>query len=92
MDARKAADAAGNGPRIQYSTPKEGAPIWVENLVLLNDAPNPQQGLAFPTPSIKEKATLTSGFFLPVIWGINASASFCLCAKLLKTREIMYEP
>ncbi|TYK55375.1 polyamine ABC transporter substrate-binding protein [Pseudomonas synxantha] len=47
MDARKAADAAGNGRRIQYSIPKEGAPIWVENLVLLNDAPNPQQGLAF---------------------------------------------
>jgi spermidine/putrescine-binding protein len=26
---------------------REGAPVWVESLVLLNDAPNPQQGLAF---------------------------------------------
>ena len=47
MDAKKAADAAGSGRHIQYSIPKEGAPVWVENLVLLNDAPNPQQGLAF---------------------------------------------
>ncbi len=47
MDAKKAADAAGSGRQIQYSIPKEGAPVWVESLVLLSDAPNPQQGLAF---------------------------------------------
>lgn len=47
MDAKKAADAAGSGRHIQYSIPKEGAPVWVESLVLLNDAPNPQQGMAF---------------------------------------------
>ena len=35
--------------------------------------------VSFPAPSINEKATLTSGFFLPVIYGIDASASFFVC-------------
>ncbi|NBF17891.1 extracellular solute-binding protein [Pseudomonas sp. Fl4BN2] len=47
QDAKTASLAAGNGRTIGYSIPREGAPIWIENLVLLNDAPNPQQGLAF---------------------------------------------
>jgi putrescine transport system substrate-binding protein len=47
MDARKASEAAGNGRQIEYSIPREGAPLWVESLVLLNDAPHPEQGLAF---------------------------------------------
>ncbi|MGN9404453.1 polyamine ABC transporter substrate-binding protein [Pseudomonas syringae] len=35
------------GRRIAYSIPREGALVWSENMVLLKDAPNPQQGLAF---------------------------------------------
>lgn len=47
QDAKTASQVAGNGRNIRYSIPREGAPIWVESMVLLNDAPNPQQGLAF---------------------------------------------
>ena len=47
LDAKSASEAAGNGRQIEYRIPREGAPIWVESLVLLNDAPNPQQGLQF---------------------------------------------
>ena len=47
LDAKAASKEAGNGRSIRYSIPREGAPIWVESMVLLNDAPNPQQGLAF---------------------------------------------
>ena len=47
QDAKTASQVAGNGRNIRYSIPREGAPIWVESMVLLKDAPNPQQGLAF---------------------------------------------
>ncbi len=46
-DAQLASAKAGNGRNLVYRIPREGAPVWVENLVLLNDAPHPQQGLSF---------------------------------------------
>lgn len=46
-DAQLASAKAGNVRNLVYSIPHEGAPVWVENLVLLNDAPHPQQGLSF---------------------------------------------
>jgi len=63
MDARKAA-AAGNGRNIQYSIPKEGAPVWVESLVLLSDAPNPQQGLAFIDYMLRPEVITQSSNYL----------------------------
>ena len=47
QDAKTASQVAGNGRNIRYSIPREGAPIWVESMVLLKEAPNPEQGLAF---------------------------------------------
>ncbi|MGE8100572.1 polyamine ABC transporter substrate-binding protein [Pseudomonas fluorescens] len=46
-DAQLASAKAGNVRTLVYSIPREGAPVWVENMVLLNDAPHPQQGLSF---------------------------------------------
>ena len=46
-DAKKASAAAGNNLQLLYSIPREGAPVWMESMVLLNDAPNPMQGYAF---------------------------------------------
>ena len=45
--ARQTAERAHNGMKITYSIPREGAPVWMENLVPLKDAPHPQQGYAF---------------------------------------------
>ncbi|KNH22405.1 ABC transporter substrate-binding protein [Pseudomonas syringae] len=47
LEAKTNAEQAGNGVKIAYSLPKEGAPVWFDTLVLLKDAPHPQQGLAF---------------------------------------------
>jgi len=47
LEARTNAEQAGNGVKIRYSLPKEGAPVWFDTLVLLKDAPHPAQGLAF---------------------------------------------
>lgn len=46
-DAQVAVEHAGSKVNVQYSIPKEGAPIWMENLVLLADAPHPDEGLSF---------------------------------------------
>lgn len=45
--AKVTADHANNGVKLAYSIPKEGAPVWFENMVLLKDAPHPQQGYDF---------------------------------------------
>ncbi|MNF86003.1 Putrescine-binding periplasmic protein precursor [compost metagenome] len=47
LDAKASAEQAGNGVQIEYSLPKEGAPVWFDTLVLLKQAPHPTQGLAF---------------------------------------------
>ncbi|MGH8347817.1 MAG: polyamine ABC transporter substrate-binding protein, partial [Pseudomonas sp.] len=47
LEAKTTAEQAGNGVKIAYSLPKEGAPVWFDTLVLLKDAPHPEQGLAF---------------------------------------------
>jgi putrescine transport system substrate-binding protein len=47
LEAKTNAEQAGNGVKIAYSLPKEGAPVWFDTLVLLKDAPHPAQGLAF---------------------------------------------
>ncbi len=47
FEAQGTSKAAGNGRDLLYSIPREGAPVWVESMVLLRDAPNPKEGLAF---------------------------------------------
>jgi putrescine transport system substrate-binding protein len=47
LEAKNTAEQAGNGVKIAYSLPKEGAPVWFDTLVLLKDAPHPEQGMAF---------------------------------------------
>lgn len=47
FEAQQTAKHAKNGRRIEYRIPREGAPVWVENLVLLKDAQHPQEGKAF---------------------------------------------
>ncbi len=46
-EAQQTSERAGNGRNLVYSIPSEGAPVWVENMVLLNDAPHPEAGLSF---------------------------------------------
>jgi len=45
--AKLSADSANNGVKLAYSIPREGAPIWMENIVLLKDAPHTKQGYSF---------------------------------------------
>ncbi|MBH3409518.1 extracellular solute-binding protein [Pseudomonas putida] len=45
-DARRILEENGIKRDLRYRIPKEGAPIWTENLVMLKDAGNPQASLA----------------------------------------------
>lgn len=45
--AQEVAQLASSRRTIDYVIPREGAPVWIENMVLLKDAPHPAQGLAF---------------------------------------------
>jgi putrescine transport system substrate-binding protein len=46
-NALMTSEQAHNGVKLAYSIPREGAPVWIENMVLLKDAPHPQQGYSF---------------------------------------------
>ncbi|KPG98149.1 ABC transporter substrate-binding protein [Pseudomonas sp. RIT-PI-q] len=45
--AKQAANEAAKGVNIEYSIPVEGAPLWSDNLVVVKDSLNPEQGLVF---------------------------------------------
>lgn len=47
LQARDKAKEAGNGVKVAYLVPKEGAVLWVDVMAIPKDAPNPAQGLAF---------------------------------------------
>ena len=47
LQARDRADEAGNGVKVAYSIPKEGAPLFVDMLAIPKDARNVDQAYAF---------------------------------------------
>ncbi|WP_397452784.1 polyamine ABC transporter substrate-binding protein [Pseudomonas sp. NA-150] len=63
-DAQKASLAAGNKRNLVYSIPREGAPVWVESLVQLNDAPNSEQGYAFINYMLRPEVIAESSNYL----------------------------
>ncbi|OLS63664.1 polyamine ABC transporter substrate-binding protein [Pseudomonas putida] len=63
-DAQVAIEHAGSDRKVEYSIPKEGAPIWMESLVMLSDAPHPDQGLAFINYMMKPEVIASSSNFL----------------------------
>ena len=63
-DAKTSSALAGNGRTILYSIPREGAPVWVESMVLLNDAPNPKQGYDFINYMLRPEVIAESSNYL----------------------------
>jgi putrescine transport system substrate-binding protein len=47
MQAASRAAEAGNGMKIEYVIPKEGAPMWFDMVTMPADAPNEEAGYAF---------------------------------------------
>lgn len=63
-NAKVTADHANNGIKLAYSIPKEGAPVWFENMVLLKDAPHPQHGYDFINYMLRPQAIAKSSDYL----------------------------
>jgi putrescine transport system substrate-binding protein len=63
-NAKVTADHANNGVKLAYSIPKEGAPVWFENMVLLKDAPHPQQGYDFINYMLRPQVIAKSSDYL----------------------------
>lgn len=64
LDAKASSELAANGRKVVYSIPREGAPVWVESMVLLNDAPNPKQGLQFINYMLRPEVIAQSSNYL----------------------------
>ena len=47
LQSRDKANEAGNGVKVAYLVPKEGAVLWVDVMAIPKDAPNPGQSHAF---------------------------------------------
>lgn len=63
-EAQQTSERNGNGRKLLYSIPREGAPIWVENMVLLNDAPHPEAGLSFINYMLRPEVIAATSNFL----------------------------
>lgn len=63
-DALQAADEDEN---VKYSIPQEGAEIWVDNMTILKDAPNPEMAYAFINYILEPEigAQLTNWVYYP---------------------------
>ncbi|WP_416310458.1 polyamine ABC transporter substrate-binding protein [Pseudomonas sp. W03] len=81
FDARLTAERAGNGRKIAYSIPREGAPVWVESFVLLKDAPHPEQGLTFIDYMLRPQVVAKSSDYVGYP-NANRDATMLVNAKL----------
>ncbi|EOF3380235.1 extracellular solute-binding protein, partial [Pseudomonas aeruginosa] len=79
--AKQTAERAHNGIRIAYSIPRQGAPVWVNNMVLLKDAPHPQQGYAFMDYILRPEITARNSNYVGYPNG-NKDATALIDAQL----------
>ncbi|WP_068830843.1 polyamine ABC transporter substrate-binding protein [Pseudomonas sp. BMS12] len=68
--AKQAADEAGKGVHVEYSIPIEGAPLWVDNLVMVKDSQHPAQGLSFINYLLRPEVVATA-----TDWVLTANAN-----------------
>lgn len=90
LDAKTNAEQAGNGVRIEYSLPKEGAPLWLDTLVLLKQAPHPTQGLAFIDYLMRPEVIAPITDYLRYPNG-NRSAT-PLISAVIRNNPVVYPP
>jgi putrescine transport system substrate-binding protein len=90
LEAKTNAEQAGNGVKVEYSLPTEGAPVWFDTLVLLKAAPHPQQGLAFIDYLLRPEVIAPISEFLNYPNG-NLSATPMIAAKTRNDPDV-YPP
>lgn len=88
--AKQAAERANNGVQVTYSIPREGAPMWINNMVVLKDAPHPEQGHAFINYMMRPEVVAKSSDYVGYPNG-NKDALSLVDPRLLKDPAV-YPP
>ncbi|WP_044874753.1 polyamine ABC transporter substrate-binding protein [Pseudomonas sp. LFM046] len=76
LNAKTNADRVNNGVKLAYSIPREGAPVWFENMVLLKDAPHPQLGYDFINYMLRPEVIAKSANYVAYPSGNKDAAAF----------------
>ncbi len=75
-DAKTSAERAKNGRQLAYRIPREGSSVWIENLVLLKDAPHPEQGMQFINYMLRPEVIAKSTNYLSYPNGNKTALAF----------------
>lgn len=91
LRAKGLAENAGRGVKIGYSIPKEGAPLWLDQMAIPADAPNPEAAHRFIDymlrPDVAAKITNSIAFA-----NANAKALPMVDPRIAADREIYPAP
>ncbi|MDG9927560.1 MULTISPECIES: polyamine ABC transporter substrate-binding protein [unclassified Pseudomonas] len=88
--AKLNAENAGNGVKLAYSIPREGAPLWVNTLVVLKDAPNSPQAYQFLDYILRPEITAKNSNYVGYPNG-NRDAT-ALVDEHLRNDPMLYPP
>lgn len=73
LQARRRAREAESGPEIGFTIPREGAPLWVDSLVIPADAPNPDAARAFVDFMLKPDVAARNADYVGLASGVAAA-------------------
>lgn len=88
--AKLNAENANNGVKLAYSIPREGAPMWINTLVALKSAPNPQPAYAFLDYMLRPESIAKNSNYLGYPNG-NRDAT-ALVDERLRNDPMLYPP
>ncbi len=72
------AKARAEGANVEYAWPKEGAVVWMDNVVLLKDAPNRDSALKFMNFMLEPENAATLTNYAAYIAGVEGTEPFLL--------------
>ncbi len=90
IQARDRADEAGNGVRIGYSIPQEGAPQWFDMLAIPKDAKNADSAYAFINHLLDPQVAADNTNFIHYANPVPASLEFV--DEAIREDETIYPP
>ena len=73
FQARDRAAEAGQGVKVEYSIPKEGAEMWFDQMAIPTDAPHPEEALAFINYMMKPEVAAKASNYVYYANGNKAS-------------------
>lgn len=88
--AKLNAENAHNGVNLAYSIPREGAPLWINTLVVLKSAPNPQPAYKFLDYMLRPEIIAKNSNYVGYPNGNQAATA--LVDEHLRNNPMLYPP